>query len=55
MLEHLLVLLNSAASIGIGPSPGVLGDAPKRARSASQMPGSGKGLRKGWVLYQNEL
>lgn len=53
MLENLLVLLNSAASIGVGPSPGDLGTSQPQAwgsprkGSASKMPGSGKGIRRG--------
>lgn len=44
MLEKLLVVLNSAAAIGVGPDPRKLA---ARTRSPSQMPGSGQGVRKG--------
>lgn len=49
MLENLLVLLNSAAALGIGPTPKEFGKvaAPQRSKSMSPMPGSGKGIRKG--------
>ena len=52
MLENLLVLLNSAAALGIGPKASDLGkqsESPEspRVRSASQMPGSGQGIRRG--------
>ena len=50
MLEQLLVLLNSAAAVGLGPDPGDLGkqyeETPQRI---TRLPGSGKGIRKGWV------
>ncbi|XP_076436256.1 cilia- and flagella-associated protein 157-like [Babylonia areolata] len=48
MLEQLLVLLNSAAAVGLGPDPGDLGkqfeETPQRI---TRLPGSGKGIRKG--------
>lgn len=49
MLEHLLILLNSAAAIGVGPKADELGSKPDvtRKRSASKMPGSGAGIRPG--------
>ncbi|KAL5021759.1 hypothetical protein ScPMuIL_000914 [Solemya velum] len=48
MLENLLVILNSAASLGIGPSPGELGKQfHVRQRSASEIPGKGRGIKKG--------
>ena len=49
MLENLLVLLNSAAAIGVGPTPKAFArpDARQRAKSVSPMPGSGKGIRRG--------
>ena len=51
MLENMLVLLNSAAALGIGPAPGELRrertERAMRAKSVSPMPGSGKGIRKG--------
>ena len=52
MLENLLVLLNSAASLGLGPQAGELGktrdqDRVVRPRTDSKMPGSGKGIRRG--------
>lgn len=52
MLENLLVLLNSAAALGLGPKPGSLGRSKeeKRILSASKMPGSSGGIRRGYVL-----
>ena len=52
MLENLLVLLNSAAALGVGPAPADFSRRPKpeavrRARTISPMPGSGKGIRRG--------
>ena len=52
MLENLLVLLNSAASLGLGPLAGDLGKTQEqervvRPRTDSKMPGSGKGIRRG--------
>jgi len=49
MLENLLVLLNSAAAIGVGPTPKefVHPDEKIRPKSSSQIPGSGKGIRRG--------
>ncbi len=53
MLENLLILLNSAASIGLGPSLGDMGPqqqawgSPHKRSPASKMPGSGKGIRRG--------
>ena len=46
MLEHMLVLLNSAAAIGSGPNPEVFkSDFMSRPRT-SEYPASGKGIRK---------
>ncbi|VDI83782.1 cilia- and flagella-associated protein 157-like isoform X2 [Mytilus edulis] len=48
MLENLLILLNSAAAIGVGPQLGELGKQYKiRQRSASKMPGSEGGIKRG--------
>ncbi|XP_067662711.1 cilia- and flagella-associated protein 157-like [Haliotis asinina] len=48
MLEQLLILLNSAAAVGVGPPPGELGKQfEEMERSASKIPGSGKGIRRG--------
>jgi len=48
MLENLLLLLNSAAAIGVGPQLGDLGKQYKiRQRSASKMPGTEGGIKKG--------
>ena len=50
MLENLLVLLNSAAALGVGPTPKEFGKVPappQRSKTMSPMPGSGKGIRKG--------
>ena len=47
MLENLLVLLNSAAAIGVGPQPGYMGSKVKfRQKSAGELPGK-KGIKKG--------
>ncbi|XP_074654771.1 cilia- and flagella-associated protein 157-like [Tubulanus polymorphus] len=46
LLENMLIILNSAAALGIGPTPGEFHEIRQR-RSASSVPGSGKGLRKG--------
>ena len=53
MLEHLLILLNSAAAIGVGPSPAELGRQyeHRTVRSPSKIPGSGKGLRRRWGTW----
>lgn len=49
MLENMLVLLNSAAAIGMGPNPEVFSsDFMSRPRT-SEFPGSGKGVRKNHV------
>ena len=52
MLENLLVLLNSAAALGVGPTPeefsGEIAQTRHR-KSASIMPGSGQGIRRGYV------
>lgn len=47
MLENMLILLNSAASLGFGPNPQDFSSqmAHQRPRT-SEFPGSGKGLRK---------
>ena len=53
MLHNLLILLNSAAALGLGPPAEDMGrqhpEEPSavRAHSASKMPGSGKGIRRG--------
>ena len=53
MLENLLVILNSAAAIGVGPSPASFlreEEAMYRTKSRqSNIPGSGKGFQPGWV------
>lgn len=47
MLEHLLILLNSAAALGIGPQPGEIGKRYQvRQKSAGEMPGK-RGIKKG--------
>lgn len=55
MLEHLLILLNSAASLGFGPNPEVFSSEykdkerqEKRPRT-SKFPASGKGIRKNQI------
>ena len=51
MLENLLVLLNSAAALGVGPTPAAFAktemSAKSRAFNTSPMPGSGKGILRG--------
>ena len=48
MLENLLILLNSAAAIGVGPRPGELGKQYEiRQKSASEMPGSKQSIKRG--------
>jgi len=50
MLEYLLILLNSAAAIGVGPQPGEIGKQyTVRKKSAGEMPGK-QGIKKGWVF-----
>lgn len=47
MLEYLLILLNSAAAIGVGPQPGEIGKQFKvRQKSAGEMPGK-QGIKRG--------
>lgn len=49
MLEYLLILLNSAAAIGVGPQPGDIGKQyTVRKKSAGEMPGK-QGIRKGYL------
>lgn len=49
MLEYLLILLNSAAAIGVGPQPAEIGKQFKvRQKSAGEMPGK-QGIKKGYV------
>lgn len=51
MLEHMLVLLNSAAAVGVGPNPEVFkSDFMSRPRT-SEYPGSGKGVRKKYESF----
>ena len=63
MLESLLVLLNSAAAVGVGPTPGAFAqqledcdddddeeeeeERDRRPISSSKIPGSGKGIMRG--------
>ena len=49
MLENLLVLLNSAAAIGVGPAPAEFApdESDKRPKSPSKIPGSGQGIKRG--------
>ena len=46
MLEHLLILLNSAASLGFGPNPEVFSSEYQERPRTSKFPASGKGIRK---------
>ena len=49
MLENLLILLNSAAAVGVAPAPAEFAEKGEgtRPKSSSQIPGSGKGIRRG--------
>ncbi|GFS18027.1 cilia- and flagella-associated protein 157 [Elysia marginata] len=49
MLENLLVLLNSAAAMGIGPHPSQLGKQWEEPTPAGTIPGQGHGIVKGEV------
>lgn len=51
MLEHLLILLNSAASLGFGPNPTKFAThfVARPRTTSSDYPGSGKGIRKKYV------
>lgn len=49
MLEHLLVLLNSAASLGFGPNPEAFSSDYKERPRTSKFPASGKGIRKKYL------
>lgn len=46
MLENMLILLNSAASLGFGPNPEVFASTAQHRPRTSEYPGSGKGIRK---------
>ena len=52
MLENLLVLLNSAVIIGVGPPPAEFGTSSSDVRliSPPRMPGTASGLREGCVV-----
>lgn len=54
MLENILLILNSAAAIGVGPQMKELGIEEKtiRRKSASKMPGSEGGIKRGYVIIQ---
>jgi hypothetical protein len=49
MLEHLLILLNSAASLGFGPNPEMFSSDYKERPRTSKFPASGKGIRKKYL------
>lgn len=49
MLENLLVLLNSAAAMGIGPNPSQLGKQWEEPTPAKSLPGQGLGIGRGEV------
>lgn len=52
MLENLLMILNSAAAMGLGPPPGDMGKQfETRKKSAGEMPGK-IGFKKGLVLLK---
>lgn len=46
LLENMLILLNSAAAVGLGPNPEVFGANYTQRPRTSEYPGSGKGIRK---------
>ena len=46
LLENMLILLNSAAAVGVGPNPEVFGANYTQRPRTSEYPGSGKGIRK---------
>ena len=46
LLENMLILLNSAATVGVGPNPEVFSSNYTQRPRTSEYPGSGKGLRK---------
>ncbi|XP_064648997.1 cilia- and flagella-associated protein 157-like [Lineus longissimus] len=47
LLENLLVIMNSAAALGVGPQPGQLGKQYDVKPKRSSIPGSGKGILRG--------
>jgi hypothetical protein len=47
----MLILLNSAAAIGMGPNPEVFGSNYVQRPRTSEYPGSGKGIRKQLVFF----
>ena len=49
MLESLLVLLNSAAAMGIGPNPSQLGKQWGEATLSGTIPGTNQGIAPGSV------
>lgn len=53
MLEQLLILLNSAAAVGLGPDPGDLGKQyEETTQKITRLPVSGsKAIQKGWAQY----
>lgn len=52
MLENILLVLNSGAAIGVGPQMREFGKGDKvvRKRSASRIPGSEGGIKRGFVI-----
>ena len=55
MLEHLLILLNSAASLGFGPNPEAFSSDYKERPRTSKFPASGKGIRKKYLEPLNHF
>jgi hypothetical protein len=53
MLENILIILNSAAAIGVGPQMKELGREEKniRRKSASKIPGTEGGIKRGYVTH----
>ena len=49
MLENMLILLNSAAVIGMAPNPDVFSSSYLSRPRTSEFPGSGKGLTKTYI------
>lgn len=50
MLENMLILLNSAASLGFGPNPHAFSAEITQRPRTSEYPGSGKGIKKEYIL-----
>ena len=55
MLENMLILLNSAASLGFGPNPEEFSSNIIQRPRTSEYPGSGKGIRKKYIMIINKF